>query len=185
MDSQVIDQNGMAAHGSDRAPTGLWILVSACFLLRGFGCLLLELGLRSQKNLRYLHVGHANRIPLVLGQAAMALTPEEKQAWVDSHVSADLKFIFNECGLDGDLQYVSQFYKTTMRFGAIADSRGGLREAMQQDFQVAVDTPAGRARMSAAVSAWETAKQVSDKDIKLRTESKNLGICRPHRTDQQ
>ena len=116
----------------------------------------------------------------MLGQAAMALTPEEKRAWVDSHVSADLKFIFNECGLHGDLQYdVSQFYKTTMRFGAIADSRGGLREAMQQESQVAVDTPAGRARMSAAVSAWETAKQVSDEDIKLLTESKNLGICRP------
>ena len=106
--------------------------------------------------------------------------PAARAAWVNTHVDADLQFVFQESGIDEGLQYtLGQHFRTIRRFSAIADDRPGLRAALEADFQVRPDSAVNRARIAAVVSAWDTAKHYHEEDVKIRQEAKGLGIPRP------
>ena len=78
----------------------------------------------------------------------------ERSAWVHQHVDADLQYIFQEAGMDEEIQYnIGQHYTSVRKFSAVADDRAGLRQALQNDFTLRSDNAAGRARVASVVSA--------------------------------
>ena len=111
------------------------------------------------------------------------LTAEQKRAWINEHVDADLQHVFNECGVREAHQYdIAQHYTSTLRFSALADSRTDFRTALKDDFQLEATDAASRSAVSALVAAWESAKHLVSEDLKIRSESKQLGLQRqiPH-----
>lgn len=112
-----------------------------------------------------------------------ALTEEQKRAWINENLDADLQHILNECGVRESDQYdIGQHYRTTLRFSTLADSRGDFRQALKDDFGVEADSAANRAAVSALVAAWESSKHMVAEDHKIRSEAKQLGLQRqiPH-----
>ena len=112
-----------------------------------------------------------------------SLTAEQKRAWINEHVDADLQHVFNECGVREAHQYdIAQHYTSTLRFSALADSRTDFRTALKDDFQLEATDAASRSAVSALVAAWESAKHLVSEDLKIRSESKQLGLQRqiPH-----
>lgn len=113
----------------------------------------------------------------------MALTAEQKRAWINQNVDADLQHVFNECGVREDDQYsIGQHYKSTLRFSTLADTRADLRQALTNDFALDSNNAANRAGVSAIVAAWESSKHLVSEDMRIRSESKQLGLQRqiPH-----
>lgn len=113
----------------------------------------------------------------------MALTAEQKRAWINEHIDADLQHVFNECGVREEDQYnIGQHYKSTLRFSTLADSRADLRQAVGADFGLDANTPGNRAALSAIVAAWESSKHLVSEKTRIRSESKQLGLQRqiPH-----
>ncbi len=106
--------------------------------------------------------------------------PAARAAWLHANVDADLQFIFQEAGMSEQAQYdIGQHYRTVRRFSALADTRTDLRAALATDFTLRADNAAGRAEVAAALAAWESARQAHEEEIKLRQESKSLGLSRP------
>ena len=106
--------------------------------------------------------------------------PGARAEWVHANVDSDLQFVFQESGVGEQLVYdLGQHYRTIRRFSSMADDRGGLRTALQDDFQMRPDTAANRAAIASVVSAWESAKYAHEEEVKLRQEAKSLGAPRP------
>ena len=90
----------------------------------------------------------------------------ERAAWVHANLDADLQYIFQEAGMDEEIQYnIGQHYTSVRRFSALADDRAGVRTALASDFALQSDSAAGRARVAAVVSAWDSARFSYEEDM--------------------
>ena len=102
-------------------------------------------------------------LPLV----AMAVSDEDKRAYIASNVSADLQYVWQDNDVSLQNQYVlSQHYKT-------------LKDFSTDDFRIdqATDAPT-RAEVARIVTSWEVARELASKEQELRAESKVLGMPR-------
>jgi hypothetical protein len=108
------------------------------------------------------------------------VSAQQKAAFIEEHVSADLQYLWNDAGVDAALAYdLAQHYKSVRRFASMADDRTDLKKALKDDF--ALDAGAGateRAKVAAVICAFESARDFMEPEVKLRAEQKVLGAPR-------
>ena len=65
----------------------------------------------------------------------MAVTDEDRRAYITENVAADLQYVLEDTGISLDLQYrLTQHYNTLRVFAAIGDTSADVRTALQTDF---------------------------------------------------
>ena len=105
---------------------------------------------------------------------------DQIRTYLQGNVDADLIHLLQENGVPLGLQYnLTQQFKTVRRFGALADTRADVRNAVQQDVGLNPDNLERRSAMAAVVATWEAARDYATKENELRAEAKILGIPRP------
>ena len=63
------------------------------------------------------------------------VSAQQKAAFIEEHVSADLQYLWNDAGVDAALAYdLAQHYKSVRRFASMADDRADLKKALKDDF---------------------------------------------------
>ncbi|CAE8737766.1 unnamed protein product [Polarella glacialis] len=97
-----------------------------------------------------------------------------------ANVDADLQYLWEDSQVEEGLQYrLAQHYKSVRLFGTLGDDRSEVRIALKADYDMdPANGPAIRAQVGAAVCAWESAKDFTQQENKLRAESKILGTPR-------
>ena len=111
---------------------------------------------------------------------AMAVSDEDKRAYIALNVSADLQYVWQDNDVSLQNQYaLSQHYKTLKVFSTFCDTRAEVRTALKDDFRIdqATDAPT-RAEVARIVTSWEVARELASKEQELRAESKVLGMPR-------
>ena len=107
----------------------------------------------------------------------------QRRVFLRERADADLTFIFEEAGIDLDLQVamVQAGYTSVQRFTGIADTRAEVRAALREDFRVdpATNGAPDRAKAAAVIAAWESAGEYRKKDVQLRAEAHSLNVSRP------
>ena len=97
-----------------------------------------------------------------------------------SNASSDLQYVLQESDVSLRNQYeICQHYKNLKVFGAMADDKAELRQALKDDFRIdhTADV-ATRAEVARIITAWEMARELASKEQELRAESKVLGMPR-------
>lgn len=114
------------------------------------------------------------------GVVAMAVTDNDRRAYLEAHVSSDLQFAWSDSGVSLAAQYsLAQHYKTLRVFSSLADSKADLRTALRTDFAMDQNASAEmRADVAKIVTSWEMARELSKKEQELRAEAKVLGMPR-------
>ena len=110
----------------------------------------------------------------------MAVSDDEKRAYIAQHVSADLQYVWQDNDVSLQNQYVlSQHYKSLKVFSTFCDTKAEVRTALKDDFRIdqATDAPT-RAEVARIVTSWEVARELASKEKELRAESKVLGMPR-------
>ena len=107
----------------------------------------------------------------------MAVTDEDRRAYITENVAADLQYVLEDTGISLDLQYrLTQHYNTLRVFAAIGDTSADVRTALQTDFALdPAASAANRATLAKLVSAWSLAKDLANKEKDLFAETKILG----------
>ncbi len=110
----------------------------------------------------------------------MALTDEQRRDFLQTHVDADLIFVWDEAGVPLTVQHeLGQNYRSVRKFAALGDTRAEVRAAFQADLTLdPAANPAVRPTLASLVTAWQVASEVTDKEIQARAEAKNLGVPR-------
>ena len=108
------------------------------------------------------------------------VTEPEAIAYLDQNLTSDLLHIFQECGVPLGLQYrLGQHFKNVKHFGACADDRAQVRQALKDDHSLEPTDQGKRAAVSAVISAWESCREYNSKENELKTEARVLGATRP------
>ena len=107
----------------------------------------------------------------------MAVTDEDRRAYITENVAADLQYVLEDTGISLDLQYrLTQHYNTVRVFAAVGDTSADVRRALQTDFALdPAASAANRATLAKLVSAWSLAKDLANKEKDLFAETKILG----------
>ena len=108
------------------------------------------------------------------------VTAQQKAAYLEEHVSADLQYLWTDSGVDADSMYdLAQHYKGVRKFASMADDRADLKKALKDDFGLDASTnAAARSKVAAIVCAFEAARDFMEQETKLRAEQKVLGTPR-------
>ena len=110
----------------------------------------------------------------------MAVDDAQRRQYIQTNITSDLQYVWEDSGLSLNTQYtLGQHYKSLRVFIAIAETTADVRTALQNDFQM--DQTAGanmRAEVARVVSAWNTGKQLYQKETELQAESKVMGMPR-------
>ena len=94
---------------------------------------------------------------------AMAVSDEDKRAYIALNVSADLQYVCQDNHVSLQNQYLlSQHYKTLKVFSTFCDTRAEVRTALKDDFCIdqATDAPT-RAEVARMMTSWEVARSKS------------------------
>lgn len=110
----------------------------------------------------------------------MAVTDNDRRAFLETHVSTDLQFAWSDSNVSLASQYsLAQHYKSLRVFSSMADSKADLRTALRTDFAMDQNASAEmRAEVAKVVTAWEISRELSKKEQELRAEAKVLGMPR-------
>lgn len=110
----------------------------------------------------------------------MAVTDNDRRAYLEANVSTDLQFAWSDSSVSLAAQYtLAQHYKTLRVFSSMADSKADLRTALRTDFAMDQNASAEmRADVAKIVASWELARELSKKEQELRAEAKVLGMPR-------
>lgn len=113
-------------------------------------------------------------------RAAMAVTDNDRRAFLEAHVSSDLQFAWADSSVSLATQYsIAQQYKSLRVFAAMADSKADVRTALRTDYGMDQTASAEmRAEVAKVITAWEMARELSKKEQELRAEAKVLGMPR-------
>ena len=100
-----------------------------------------------------------------------------RRRFVTENVTADLSYLWEESGVSEQLQFdMAAHYKTVRLFSAIGDDRPSVRAAMTADFGLdPTANAAARASLATVVSAWESSKDFTETENRLRAEARALG----------
>ena len=111
---------------------------------------------------------------------AMAVTDDDRRAFITEQVSSDLQYVLQEADIALRNQYeITQHYRNLRVFAAMADDKTELRRALRTDFRLdAAADVATRAEVARVVTAWEMAKELASKEQELKAESKVMGMPR-------
>jgi hypothetical protein len=107
-------------------------------------------------------------------------TDEAKRDFINKNVDADLMFVWEDTGVTLDLQFrIAQHYRNLKKFTAVADSRVELRAACAADWGCDPAASAdNKSAVASVICAWESSKDLVEKENSLRAEAKVLGIPR-------